>query len=351
MKLCSAQLFGHLPSPSSSESKIRNVLTILILAVSLGFTSWSAIAQRSEDKASGQEVTADMAVSANCRNISVGSPPLIDLGLGTYQGYQGGLYLGGENEPFGAYGQIGIQRAQSIQPLNANGQPDARGKIVMLSIGMSNASLEFEEFIREANADPQKNPKLELVNGAVAGQDAEIIKNPNATYWAIVNQRLADASATDKQVQVIWLKEAIKQPTEPFPLDAQHLQNDLAAIVQILRWRFPNLQIIYFASRTYAGYATTDLSPEPYAYESGFAVKGLIIAHIRDNRTSGPWLAWGPYLWTDGLRGRGDGLVWTCDDVQSDGTHPSVSGQQKVAGLLLNFFKTDPTTVDWFVRQ
>jgi len=221
----------------------------------------------------------------------------------------------------------------------------------MLSIGMSNASLEFQEFIREANADPQKNPKLQLVDGAVSGQDAETIKNPNATYWTIVDQRLANAGATNEQVQLIWLKEAIARPTESFPVDAQHLQDDLAAIVQILRQRFLNLQIIYLASRTYAGYATTNLNPEPFAYESGFAVKGLIIAHMMNNPTSGPWLAWGPYLWTDGLRGRSDGLVWTCDDVQSVGTHPSASGQQKVAELLLDFFKSDPTAVGWFVRQ
>jgi len=333
------------------KPKMKNVPTILMLAVLLGFTPGSAVAQRSEDNASGQEVTVNMPGSANCDNISVGFSPLIDLGLGTYKGYEGGLYLGGSNEPPSAYEQIGLQHAQAIQPLNANGQPDAHGKIVMLSIGMSNATLEFQEFIREANADPQKNPNLELVDGAVSGQDAETIKNPNATYWTIVDHRLANASATNEQVQSIWLKEAIERPTESFPVDAQHLQNDLAAIVEILRQRFPNLQIIYLASRTYAGYATTNLNPEPYAYESGFAVKGLIIAHMTNDPTSGPWLAWGPYLWTDGLRGRSDGLVWTCDDVQSDGTHPSASGQQKVAGLLLDFFESDSTAIGWFISQ
>ena len=196
------------------KPKMKNVPTILMLAVLLGFTPGSAVAQRSEDNASGQEVTVNMPGSANCDNISVGFSPLIDLGLGTYKGYEGGLYLGGSNEPPSAYEQIGLQHAQAIQPLNANGQPDAHGKIVMLSIGMSNTTLEFQEFIREANADPQKNPNLELVDGAVSGQDAETIKNPNATYWTIVDQRLANASATNEQVQLIWLKEVIERPTE-----------------------------------------------------------------------------------------------------------------------------------------
>jgi len=40
--------------------------------------------------------------------------------------------------------------------------------------------------------------------------------------------------------------------------------------------------------------------------------------------------------------------VWKCDDVRSDGTHPSPSGQAKVGGLLLRFFKTSSTARGWF---
>jgi hypothetical protein len=72
------------------------------------------------------------------------------------------------------------------------------------------------------------------------------------------------------------------------------------------------------------------LNPEPYAYDSGLAVKWLIEAQIRqmqtpdghiDDRagnlnyhTVAPWLAWGPYLWADGLNPRSDGLVWKPND-------------------------------------
>ena len=44
-----------------------------------------------------------------------------------------------------------------------------------------------------------------------------------------------------------------------------------------------------------------------------------------------------------------DSLVWLRDDFAKDGTHPSESGQAKVAQLLLDFFKTDPTARPWFV--
>ena len=36
------------------------------------------------------------------------------------------------------------------------------------------------------------------------------------------------------------------------------------------------------------------------------------------------------------------------DDLGDDGTHPSRLGQDKVAHLLLNFFKTDSLAESWF---
>jgi hypothetical protein len=152
-------------------------------------------------------------------------------------------------------------------------------------------------------------------------------------------------------VQAVWLKEAIARQTGAFRNDAKQLKRDLAAIVGVLYEKFPNLKLIYLSSRTYGGYATTSLNPEPYAYDSGFAVKWLVLDRIA-GKLAGPWLAWGPYLWTNGEKGRKDGLVWTCADVRpSDGTHPSASGQQKVAQLLLSFFTTNATTRPWFVSS
>ena len=65
-----------------------------------------------------------------------------------------------------------------------------------------------------------------------------------------------------------------------------------------------------------------------------------------------PWLDWGPDLWADGLNARGDnGLVWTCQDLGGDGTHPSNSGRTKVGSLLLDFFKTDSLARQWFLAN
>jgi hypothetical protein len=68
------------------------------------------------------------------------------------------------------------------------------------------------------------------------------------------------------------------------------------------------------------------------------------------NNPSSAWLSWGPYLWANGITPRSDGLTWVISDYQSDGTHPSISGRQKVAQMLLQFFSTDETTKPWFLK-
>jgi hypothetical protein len=276
---------------------------------------------------------------ADCERTTTGLVPLTDLGRRRYRGYRGGLYPNVRNRPSPAYQRVGNAAARRVRAID--------GQIVLLSIGMSNATQEFSAFKQLADGDPAKRPSVLIVDGAQGGWDAEKIKFPSSPYWEAVDQRLGAVNARPEQVQAIWLKEAIAGEDRPFPRDARALQADLRSIVRILRQRFPNLRLIYLSSRTYAGYAITGLNPEPHAYDSGFAVRGLIQERMR-GRLKGPWIGWGPYLWTDGLKGRRDGLVWRCEDVAEDGTHPSKEGMQKVGQLLLQFFKTDPTARPWF---
>ena len=300
-----------------------------------------------------------MMLAQNCSKTSTGLRPLSELGTELYFGYQGGLYPNGLNESPSAHNAAGIELAQSVVPLSASGAVEQEaGSIVLLSIGMSNATQEFSLFKSLADQDPAKNTKLVIVDGAQGGQTASIISNPSANFWSAIDQRLTAAGVTREQVQVAWVKEANANPTQPFPQHAVMLQGHLESIARILKARYPNIKLAYWSSRTYGGYATTTLNPEPYAYESGFAVKWLITKQI-ENDTSlvfqgsnarAPWLAWGPYLWADGTVPRSDGFSWDCSDFQSDGTHPSTSGRQKVANALLSFFKTNPTTTAWFLK-
>lgn len=276
----------------------------------------------------------------DCGRTSIAATPLDDLGARRYQGRQGGLYPGGRNTPSPVYRAKGLAAARQVEAIG--------GRIVLLSIGMSNTSQEFEAFRRLAARTSGLNPALTIVNGAQGGQDAERTYRPDAPFWRGVDTRLAAAGATAAQVQAVWLKQAIAAERRAFPADAGALRHRLHAIVAVLQSRFPNLRLVYLSSRTYAGYATTSLNPEPFAYDSGFAVKWAVQDRI-EGKVAGPWLGWGPYLWTNGTKGRRDGLVWECGDAAADGTHPSPSGQQKVAQLLLGFFRSDPTARGWFL--
>ncbi len=302
---------------------------------------------------------ADVGDASNCGGTSTGKLPLTDLGTGIYKNFQGGLYPGGSNSRPEGHEQAGQALAESIRPLNPAGSPDsANGRIVLLSIGLSNTTQEWRVFMNLASNERNLNPKLAIVDGAQGGQAAEDVVDPNAPYWNTVAGRLREASVTAAQVQAIWLKSANRNPSLPFPGQAQTLQAQITQILHNLNEKFPNLKLVYLSSRIYAGYASTQLNPEPYAYEYGFSIKWLIESQINGSpelnydankgAVRAPWLSWGPYLWADGLNPRSDGLIWQCRDFNDDGTHPSQSGREKVAQMLLTFFKTDATTKMWF---
>lgn len=294
-----------------------------------------------------------------------GLKPLTELGSGQYHGSPGGLYPDGKNERPATHEKAGLAFAKLVQPLDKDGKPAPDGKIVLLSVGMSNTTQEFSMFQQIANRDEDKNPRLLLVDGAQGGMTAAAIQSleqpRGQQYWNTVEERLQKAGVSRAQVQVAWLKEADAGPNEGFPQYARKLQEEMANIVRLMHKRFPNLKMVYLSSRIFAGYATTRLNPEPYAYESGFSVKWLIEQQIKGEpnlnydpakgEVKAPWLSWGPYLWVKGKEKRSDGLLYEESDFAGDGTHPSMSGRRKVAEQLLRFFKTDSTTKSWFLAH
>jgi hypothetical protein len=221
----------------------------------------------------------------------------------------------------------------------------------------------------QAAVHPSVNhDELVIVNGALGGKSAAFWDSPvDDDYDRVRDNVLAPAGLTEQQVAAAWLKVANPGPDVSLPdadADAYRLVEQMGDIARALKTRYPHLGQIYLSSRIYAGYAASSLNPEPYAYESGFAVKWLIEAQINQLQGGGvdplagdlnyldgtaPWLAWGPYLWADGLNPRSDGLIWEPADFGSDGTHPSEAGREKVGGELLEFFLSDRHAQPWFL--
>ena len=201
--------------------------------------------------------------TTGCSVTSVGFTPLNDLTGGTYRDQPGGLYPGRTNtHPDQA---AGITMARAIQPRSAAGALDPAGKYALVSIGMSNTTQEFSAFKAIADRDAGKDPSLAIVDGAQGGQTAALWATPGCACWGVLDSRLQAAGVSAAQVAVVWLKEADAGPTSGWPAHAQLLQREIETMLQLLKQRFPNLQIAYLSSRIYAGYATSTLNPEPYA--------------------------------------------------------------------------------------
>ncbi len=336
-------------------------------------TTLRTIRLRGKAEPAARREPAEERGSAPVQQDTSGLIPLTDLGRRRYHGFPGGLYPEGENARPAGHEAAGIERARQVRPLDAKGEPNAGGKIVLLGIGFSNTAQAFKGFQEAAKADLQINADLVLVNGAVGGMSAHMIQNPDdqgagAKYWSIVDERLRAANVTRAQVQVIWIKETNPAPHEGgFPKYVQALEGELTKIVQILPQRFPSVKLAYLSSRTYGGWALrrpdgrAPGNSEPFSYESGFAVKWLIQRQLESDpqlnydaakgTVKAPWLSWAAYLWTNGSAPRNDGVLFEYDDFSArDRMHESPAGQRKVGNLLLQFFKDDSTTKSWFLR-
>jgi hypothetical protein len=326
--------------------------------------------------------------------------PINDLGAGLYVGqFQGGLYEGGSNAIPADHSARGMTAVAGVVRRDTSGNPHPSGKIVLVSIGMSNTSQEFCSgadpptvdysrqwwagtaptlsqachvwtFGGQAWADPAvEKDALEVVDGAQPGEDSASWAGriPGYDPWHHVDTRLSQAGLSGAQVQVVWIKQALIKSgvglaTGSQGADAYVILTDLGNIVRKAKARYPNLKVAFVSSRIYGGYITDKISREPYAYETGFSAKWLVQAQITqlrggptDPRAGGldlviaPWLAWGPYLWANGTTPRSDGLTWQRADFVADGRHPSQSGEQKVGALLLAFLQSNAQSQCWLL--
>ncbi|HKS82005.1 MAG TPA: Ig-like domain-containing protein [Candidatus Acidoferrales bacterium] len=349
--------------------------------------------------------------------------PLNDMtAADNYLNFAGGLYENSTDKVPSDHDTDGRSFAAQVQPLDTNGNPSATGQIIFVSFGMSNAAIEFGSFSTTADGNPKVNQTtLHITNGAFSEQDAcywfPAFGPPscNSTFqneYDRISNGLTSNGLSPNQVQVAWIDNAngrvhsenrgcvpmgtlcnsLCDPATPGCVNNENTTNALneeeefAECLRAAKTRFPNLKLVLFSSRVYGGYtASSNADPEPFAYETAYAIKWLIQAQINQVRTgsvdptagdlsytSAPWIAWAnceasecsdgarhsAYFWANGDKPRSDGLVWCngqtgapCngeDDFGPDGLHLSTTGGDKAANLLLNYFLTSPYTKSWF---
>ena len=291
--------------------------------------------------------------------------PIIDLGTSTYFGTEGGLYGNGSNVSPEPHLSDGINFAKTIKPLDSAGNPDPNGKYVFVGIGISTLLYEMQAFVPMASGDASTNSHLVIVDGGEPSASATDFANLSSPFWGtLLNNIIPNAGVTPKQVAVVLFEDIDVFPTGTYPSDMVQLTGELETIARNALIQFPNVKLMYYGPRFYSGYSGTfdKSSPEPYAYEQGFAIQSALLDQIGGdpslnyNPANGPvvapWMGYGPYIWANGLIARSDGLTYNCQDVRSDGRHPSeLYGAPKIAAQFLNFFKTNGTTAPWFLTK
>ncbi|MEO8195760.1 MAG: hypothetical protein ABI689_03460, partial [Thermoanaerobaculia bacterium] len=226
--------------------------------------------------------------------------PIPDL-VAPYLGVgEPGLYPGGSNAPTGAHLTYGQTRAAAVTPRDSAGNPDADGWIGLVYLGMSNCNQEGSRFEREADRFGEHAGRVVIVDAAKGGIDAFLMDEASDAYWTAFDQRLAAAGVDPDQVQVAWFEntQASEATSGNFPARIDALRAAYRGVILTLTARCPNLQLVFLTSRSW----TPATARQTFAFETGFAMKGLIQDQLDDvdGLGSGPWLGWGPYTWADG---------------------------------------------------
>jgi hypothetical protein len=191
---------------------------------------------------------------------SIGEVPLCDLGSAIYEGVPGGLYPDGTSIRPARHEAAGLAIArEEVVPRDPSGAPSPDGKIVLISVGVSHTTMMFardgpNSFKPRADADPARNPRLVIVDGASDGHPtAQWLGNVppwgGREPWAILDERLAAAGVSARQVQVAWLMSiggAFPDAEGASFADlAKNRQAGMEALVRALKYRFPNLKLAY----------------------------------------------------------------------------------------------------------
>jgi cysteine-rich repeat protein len=334
-----------------------------------------------------------------------------------------GRYLGIYNRgryPFGnfvipsAHKTEGLARGNSVVGRTTSGAIDAStGRVIFLVTGGSDVAeavctdsdqlpprtagsvpaCRAGTWLGDALFPPREaidRANLTIVNGAYPNQFAENWSQADDPFppvpfnagqpavngnWDRIRDRVLPYYAlnalSEAQVQAMYINLANESPVVSMPdrhADAAQLMVRLGIIIRAAKQRYPNLQQVFLSSRPYSGFATNRAPGEPYAYETGFAVKWLIEAQIAQMAAGGtvidtragdlnysngtaPWINWGGYIWNHSAGSQTAGARWSEGDFENTSANGFFSdrGDAK-ASLLYNYnFATNAFMRCWYM--
>lgn len=307
----------------------------------------------------------------NCANDSTGLIPLVDLGTGYYLGtWQGGLYDGGSNTPPPVHLTRGMNIVNKLKPLDTLGNVNwLTGKVVVAGFGASTVGGPFNHMIQLMKDYNDLSPCLKAVNAANGSDGINAMYIGNDEYWDYIEiYKLGEKGLTPEQVQVGWLMHSSRLDSNGSDIDSyvDTLVIRFKSALNAMLYYYPNLKVVFVSGFPYGGYADSNKAlfhviKEPSSYHHNFAMKDLIDRQIDGDpqlkyRGAGkqvPYIVWGPNLWADGSNPRElDSLTWNCEAefaIDGGGYHLTNEGKDKMAGILLDFFRTDTLSKGWFM--
>ena len=271
--------------------------------------------------------------------------------------YETGLYPGGKNEIPAEHRKAGVRVAAAIVPLDVDGKPDpANGKVLALVMGHSNCRMYFDALQQhlKQHAD-ELNPRFEMLNAAVGGQQLPEIRALRGRVWDLATQLLSRPGYSPKQVQVLFLhttyhgaNNGSHRPPGPFPETMQQMQKDLATVLAHCIQIYPNLKVAYLTCdgfRHFTGF-------EPHVWQEAFAFKWLVESQIKGDEHAAfedkpgrprvsPWLEWGPYIWDN---------TWDRSWF-TDGVHPAPKARDVFVNKYWRLLAADPVAAPWLWKD
>jgi hypothetical protein len=304
-----------------------------------------------------------------CDNDSTGLIPIQDLLTDYYMGtWQGGLYPGGVNTIPTAHLIKAAQMMKKLKPLDTLGVVNYDdGKIVLAGFGASTVGGPFNHMINLMKDYNDMNPCFKAVNAANGSDGITAMSLGNDEYFDYIDEfKLGEKGLEPIQVQVGWLMHNSRTDSNGTDINSyvDTLIKRFTASLNALIYYYPNLKVLFISGFPYGGYADPmkvlyHIIHEPVSYHHNFAVKELIGRQIMGDPTlrfkepdrQAPLIVWGPPLWADGMNPNNyDGLTWNCETEFSEdggGYHLTNLGKDKLAGILLDFFRTGTLTKGW----